>query len=304
MLKINNNLAQTGLRVLFVMQLLLRGPVSKAQIMEEISKNPNLKEVTADTVTLDINTLKSAGFEIISGNKSNNYCYELKLIPIKIKFTKKEMRVLLGTKKALFQFMDFRYIISLYEVFEKISKLIESDEQAESLLNFGNILRTNFKTLKELDVHCKHKNEIVVFYASPSGKKREMTLRCEKIEYSKKNDKLYLWGFCEQYGIVYLRTDHIKKIVKISKVNSQLDIKPRECLYKISNDCSVPVGINKDAKILKIEKDYVLIRQEYLSEFNLIQKILSCGSNLIEIQNEDINRKVLKIIQDVRGMYS
>ena len=75
MLKINNNLAQTGLRVLFVMQLLLRGPVSKAQIMEEISKNPNLKEVTADTVTLDINTLKSAGFEIISGNKSNNYCY-------------------------------------------------------------------------------------------------------------------------------------------------------------------------------------------------------------------------------------
>ena len=136
------------------------------------------------SVTLDINTLKSAGFEIISGNKSNNYCYELKLIPIKIKFTKKEIRVLLGTKKALFQFMDFRYIISLYEVFEKISKLIESDEQAESLLNFGNILRTNFKILKELDVHCKHKNEIVVFYASPSGKKREMTLRCEKIEYS------------------------------------------------------------------------------------------------------------------------
>ena len=77
-----------------------------------------------------------------------------------------------------------------------------------------------------------------------------------------------------------------------------------DTLYKISNDYSVPVGINKDAKILKIEKDYVLIRQEYLSEFNLIQKILSCGSNLIEIQNEDINRKVLKIIQDVRGMYS
>ena len=77
MLKINNNLAQTGLRVLFVMQLLLRGPVSKAQIMEEISKNPNLKEVTADTVTLDKNKKKSEGFEINSGNKSNNYRYEL-----------------------------------------------------------------------------------------------------------------------------------------------------------------------------------------------------------------------------------
>ena len=304
MLKINNNLAQTGLRVLFVMQLLLRGPVSKAQIIEEISNNPYLKEVTADTVTLDINTLKSAGFEIISGNKGNNYCYELKLIPIKIKFTKKEMRVLLKTKKALFRFMDFRYIISLYAVFEKISKLLEYDEQAEALLNFGNILRTNFKMLKELDVHCRHNNEIVIFYNSPSGKKREMTVVCKDIEYSKKNDKLYLWAECSEYGSVYLRTDHIKRIVKIVKVNSKLKNTHSQCLYKITNEGFDSLNLSTCAKVLSISDKCVLVKEEYFNEFNLIQNLLSYGDCLVEIENEAIRQKTLKVIQDVRELYN
>lgn len=304
MLKINNNIAQTGLRVLFVMQLLLRGPISKAQIIEEISKNPHLKDVTSDTVTMDINTLKSAGFEIASGNKGNNYCYELKLIPIKINLTKKEMRVLSGTKKALFQFTDYRYIIRIYEVFEKIAKMIESEEQAQSFLNFGNILRTNFKILKELEVHCKHNNEIEICYASPSGSGHNMAVVCQKIEYSKKNDKLYLWGECEKYGSVYLRTDHIKQIAKILKVNSDTKIKPKECIYRVLNDCCTRICLDGSVEILKISQKDILLREEYTNEFNLIQKILSYGDNLLEVENDEIRQKILKIVQDVRSMCS
>ena len=301
--KYNNNIAQTGLRILFVAQLLIKGPLPKAKIIEEIAKNPYLKNVTPDTITLDINTLKSVGFEIATGNKSNNYCYELKLVPVKIKFTKTELRALLNTKSAMFHFMDFRCIISLYEAFEKISKLLESDEQIQSILDFGNILKTDFKLLKELDVHAKHKNELLLVYDSPTGKKRRMSVICDRIEYSKKNDKLYLWGECSEYGTVYLRTDKIKKIVKIVKVNAKLKIPSKSCVYSILNKKDLPVNFEGGEKIVKYTSKYIQITEVYTNEFNLIQKLLSYGENLADVEDENIRAKLLETIKNVKEMY-
>ncbi len=304
MLKLDNNIAQTGLRVLFLMQLLLKAPISKAEILKEISMHPLLKNVAPDTITLDINTLKSAGFEIVSGNKGNNYCYELKLNPIKINFSKKEIRAFLLAKKAMFHFMDFRYVISVYETFCKISKLIESEEQAELLLNFGNILQTDFKILKELDVHVKHKNEITILYNSPSGRKREINILCTKLEYSKKNDKLYLWGESDDYGSVYLRCDHIKKIVKINKINSKTKIVLKSNVYSILNKNNSTISIDDNEKIIKITPEYIQIRNEYSNDFYLKQKLLSYGENLLDVDNKEVKEELIKIIQSVEEMYS
>ena len=301
MLKIDNNIAQSGFRVLFILQLLMKGPISKGQILNEISKNTLLKNVASDTITLDINTLKSVGFDISTGNKSNNYCYELKINPIKVKLSKREMKSLLITKKAIFHFMDFKYIISIYETFKKLARHIEFDEQLESLLNFGNILKTNFEILHELDVHVRHNNEIVIFYNSPSGKSREMKLICTKLEYSKKNDKLYLWGECDEYGVVYLRCDHIKKIMKITKINARSQLGSKKCVYKVSKKRNLPE--NDASKIIKITPEYIKIREEYSNDFYLKQKLLSYGSELIDVEDEKIKSELIKIIQDVEEMY-
>ena len=304
MLKTNNNIAQTGLRILFVLQLLMKGPVSKAQILHKISLNPNLKNVAPDTITLDINTLKAAGFDIIPGNKGNNYCYELKLSPIKIKLTKKEMRAISIAKKAVFHFMDFRYIVSLYKTFEKISKLIDSKEYIDVLLNFGNFLKTDFNLLRELDVHAKHKNEIVILYNSPSGAYREMTLECFEIKYSKRNDKLYLWGRCEEYGgAVYLRTDKIKKIIKITKINKTPPPVCKRCMYAIKRECGSPLELEDYEKITKITPGYILIKADYLNEFNFMQRLLSFGDNLVYIEDEELLNRVRNLIKEVAEMY-
>ncbi len=302
MLKIDNNIAQTGLRVLFILQLLMKGPISKSQILSEISKSLLLKNVASDTITLDINTLKSVGFDILTGNKGNNYCYELKINPIKVKLTKKEIKSLLITKKAMFHFMDFKYIISVYQTFKKLSVHIESKENAESLLNFGNILKTNFEILRELDVHARHNNEIVVFYNSPSGKSREIKLICTKLEYSRKNDKLYLWGECEEYGSVYLRCDHIKKIIKILRSNVNFKPETKKCVYSITKRRNVSFD-SKNEKIIKITPDCIKIREDYTSDFHLKQKLLSYGNELIEVEDEKIKGELINIIQGIEEMY-
>lgn len=305
MLKTDNNIAQTGVRILFVLQMLMKSPVSKAQILEKINTCSNLRSVTSDTITLDINTLKAAGFDIKSGNKGNNYCYELKLSPIKIKLTKNELRAISIAKKAMFYFMDFRYIVSIYQTFEKISKLIESKEHAEEILNFGNFLKTDFNLLKELDIHCKHKNEILISYNSPSKSLRQMSVKCLDIKYSKKNDKLYLWCDCKKRGgVVYLRADKIEKIIKIVKINADIDLPQNICVYSILRAQNAPLEVEDYEKIIKITPDYVQIRASYLNEFNFIQRLLSFGENLTYVSDEKLVIKLKKIIKNVREMYN
>lgn len=305
MLKTDNNIAQTGVRILFVLQMLMKSPVSKAQILEKINTCSNLRSVTPDTITLDINTLKAAGFDIKSGNKGNNYCYELKLSPIKIKLTKNELRAISIAKKAMFYFMDFRYIVSIYQTFEKISKLIESKEHAEEILNFGNFLKTDFNLLKELDIHCKHKNEILISYNSPSKSLRQLSVKCLDIKYSKKNDKLYLWCDCkERGGVVYLRADKIEKIIKIVKINADIDLPQNICVYSILRAQNAPLEVEDYEKIIKITPDYVQIRASYLNEFNFIQRLLSFGENLTYVSDEKLVIKLKKIIKNVREMYN
>lgn len=304
MIQPNNNIAQTGLRTLFVLQLLIKGPISKAQILHKISQNPHLKSVAPDTVTLDINTLKSVGFDIKTGNKSNNYCYELKLNPIKISLSIDEMRAITLAKRAMFDFMDFRYIISLYCTLEKISKLIESKEDVETILNFKNFLKIDIKLLKELDIHCRHNNEILIVYNSPSKTTKQMLVKCIELKYSKKNDKLHLWCECDEYeGVVYLRADKISQILKIVRFNDEPDIRLNECSYCVSRKPGSPLMLEDYEKIIKITPDYIRIRAEYLNNFNLIQRLLSFGEDLMFVDSLEIRKHLEELTYRIREMY-
>lgn len=305
MLKTSNNIAQTGLRTLFVLQLLIKGPISKNDIIEKIAQNPYLKNVAQDTITLDINTLKAAGFDIKTGNKSNGYCYELKLNPIKIKLSKSEIQAINITKKAMFDFMDFRYIVNIYSTFEKIVKFIFSKEDALSILNFGNFLKVDFTLLKELDVHCKHKNEIEILYQSPKNPNEVLPVKCIELKYSKKNDKMYLWCEADKYeGVLYLRADRIRKIVKILKFNNELKLNQKTVCYAIKRAQTSPLVLEDYEKIIKITANYILIRANYLNKFNLIQRLVSFGEDLIFVDSDEIKEELKSFVQEIEEMYN
>ena len=132
-----------------------------------------------------------------------------------------------------------------------------------------------------------------------------MSVKCLDIKYSKKNDKLYLWCDCkERGGVVYLRADKIEKIIKIVKINADIDLPQNICVYSILRAQNAPLEVEDYEKIIKITPDYVQIRASYLNEFNFIQRLLSFGENLTYVSDEKLVIKLKKIIKNVREMYN
>ena len=85
---------------------------SKGEICELINaKYPNLN-TSPDIIRLDINTLKSAGFDIEIGHKGNHYKYVLNWNPLNIKFTKSEIDIINQTKKSSQNKMVFQKHLS------------------------------------------------------------------------------------------------------------------------------------------------------------------------------------------------
>ena len=110
-----------------------------------------------------------------------------------------------------------------------------------------------------------------------------------------------MWGECDEYGGVYLRCDHIKKIIKVTKINARSQLGSKKCVYKVSKKRNLPE--NDASKIIKITPEYIKIREEYSNDFYLKQKLLSYGSELIDVEDEKIKSELIKIIQDVEEMY-
>ena len=88
-MELKQKVSTTGLRILSVLDILLKGPASKNEISDSLVKIPWIKNITKETIGLDINTLKSAGFEIENMGKSSQLPLQNQLEPDKIQINKK-----------------------------------------------------------------------------------------------------------------------------------------------------------------------------------------------------------------------
>lgn len=299
------NISQTGYRVLFILHLLMKAPHSKSEIIEKINKNPFLNDVTLDTIRLDINTLKSLGFCFKMGNRSNNFRYEIDLSPIKISLSKSELKILNIAKKTAMNFLDFDEILSIYETLEKISKLVEPSEELDELLNFGNYMYLDLKIVKELQKHCKEKNEIEIVYNSPINPNQTMRVVCHYLRCPKKKQKLHLWCTSDKYaGAVYLRVDKIKEIKALVRSGCVSEFEVKKCRYKIAHQTVLPYELEDFEQIVVLNDRFIEIEADYLNEFDFMQRLLGFGSDLIEISEGKIKKKFLSTLKKIQGVYA
>ena len=123
--------------MLLLLQLLMQGPLSKEDIIKSVEQNEYIKEISPDTIRLDINTLKNAGFEIENSIIGDKYVYILKSNPLEIKFSKEELNTLNRIKQVALDLWNWKDIISLYETLEKICHFINDEEIKNSILNWA-----------------------------------------------------------------------------------------------------------------------------------------------------------------------
>ena len=109
---INPKISSTGFRLFILLQLLMQENKTKAEIFDYFEKNYPTLNMSPDILRLDINTLKMAGFEIITGDRSEKYRHSLKWNPLKIHLTKNEWNTANSTRD---RYYVYRLMISKAE---------------------------------------------------------------------------------------------------------------------------------------------------------------------------------------------
>ncbi len=294
----------TGFRILYILDILLKGSVSKNEILDILSKKDDLEgNITKETIGLDINTLKSAGFEIENTGKSNNYRYKINWSPIKLKLGKKEMQVLLNTRDAIIEIEDWEDIVKLYGLFKKISNYIEDENTINELMNFGYFLNIDFEILKELNVLCKRKKEVKLLHKSQTGAIKEIAIKLKEIKYIA--SKLYITGTSPNYPDgIFLRIDNIIKILKILP-QKDLVKKPKAkiIVYKINPSIIDSISLLGEERILKQNKNFIQIELKSYNNFMALQRLLGYGRALIDIKNLDIKKEYLTNLKNMQKVY-
>ncbi|MCX4275657.1 MAG: WYL domain-containing protein [Candidatus Gastranaerophilales bacterium] len=306
-MELKQKASSTGFRVLFLLDLLLKAPLTKTDMVNELSKNPYVSNVSKETVRLDLNTLKSAGFEIQNLGRGKDYKYKINWSPIKFGITKKELRVLSRTKDAVIKLSDPFYIIKLYKLFEKISKAVEDENAVFELLNFRYFLEVDLQILNELYALTNRKKTVLLLYNSPNSSTKEIPVKLKEIKYT--GSKLHLIGTSEKYpDNTVLRVDNIVKIIKIlsKKEEKELFQKKgvRKTSYRINKECKNTMNLLLEEKIIKETFSYIETEVKSDNDFMVIQRLLSFGEDLISIKNKDIKEKYLNMLQNMYEIYN
>ncbi len=306
-MELKQKASSTGFRVLFLLDLLLKAPLTKTDMVNELSKNPYVSNVSKETVRLDLNTLKSAGFEIQNLGRGKDYKYKINWSPIKFGITKKELRVLSRTKDAVIKLSDPFYIIKLYKLFEKISKAVEDENAVFELLNFRYFLDINFQILNELYILTNRKKTVLLLYNSPNLGKKEIPVKLKEIKYT--GSKLHLIGTSEKYpDNTVLRVDNIVKIIKILSKKEEKELLQkkgaRKTSYRINKECKNTMNLLLEEKIIKETFSYIETEVKSDNDFMVIQRLLSFGEDLISIKNKDIKEKYLNMLQNMYEIYN
>ena len=295
----------TGLRLFLILQFLMQKNYSKSEICELIKERyPNLN-ISPDIARLDVNTLKSAGFDIEIGHKGNNYKYVLNWNPLRIKLSKSEIEIINQTKKSMMDLCDWHLIIDLFEIFKKIAKYIDDENIMEEFLNFGYFQDVNFDILNKLKTSCDRGHKVKIIYSGTQGD-RIIEAYSYKITHQKDNNKLYFWCFTdifENQDLIYLRIDKIKEIIEISKPKTKKMYEPKLCKY-VLNKKLLPYFLPDEVeKIIDLTEEYIVVESEILTEFYFIQKILSYGSACIWVEDKELREKIIEKLKDVRKIY-
>ena len=306
-----NNISKTGYRALFVLFKLLEAPRTREEILQLFSKDQILQnDISKDTVTITINTLKSAGCIISRPSQRTLNRYVLKYHPFNICLSLANIDALQSLRDTVITFQDLYLLIYLNNFYIKIAQLAP-DEEAKNLLIYKHpLIDINYEILNELIIYTKIKKQINICYDSPENRYENLQFVPEYLTFERA--KLYVWGYCKKYNeFAYLRVDRIKKLNLLSTENYMKNPveynKPIEkVIYKLKGYSALMYSENKEESIISNDNnsDYPITICAFVSnKFSFFQKILSYGTDCLIISPESAKSELLEHLKVIKAGY-
>lgn len=302
-------ISKTGYRALFLLLKLLESPRTRSEILECFKQDPVINsELTKDTVTNTINTLRKSGCIISRPNQRTNNKYVLTYHPFLPLLKQEQVYAIQSIRTSVVEAGDWELLISLNNFCFKLSKLV-SDISLKNILLYSHPLRNiNMKIFDELRTCCEEKKEISLKYFSSKNGEEVFDFVPEQITLESCN--FYVWGYSKKYKeYSYLRIDKIREL----SVFDSFCANQKQNDYKIiSFDVEfVLQGLSAllyeengdELFVQKIDNNKIKVKVVVNNKFSFYQKILSYGKDCKIISPDFAKEELLVFVQDMKKRY-
>lgn len=296
-----NLMSLTGYRTLVLLTLLMSAPKSNDEINDCFLNNQYIKEkFSNDTLRIYINSLRAIGCEITRADKSNNRKYELKSHPFDYDIPKGQLKALAKLYKNIYDKIDVREVIEVENFFKKLSSFVKNENTKEYLRNISMLKNIDELILKDLILHCKNKNQIVILYNSPKSGEKEIEVIADKLSF--KSEKLYFWGDNITHAEhSYFRVERILKIsnIKIKKSEEQFPL--TKVIYELRNQNNY--SPKSDETILEASNGKIIVEANAKNDFSLMQRILYMEEDCRVISPKSFKTELLNKLEVMKESY-
>ena len=306
-----NNLSKTGYRALFLLFKLIEAPRTAEELINLVSVDPILKnDISKDTITLTINTLRKAGCVITRPTWKSGCKYILKSHPFSTKLSQENINTLQILRDSISTLGDWQLLLQINKFYEKIAHLAPDTESKDLLLYKHALKNVDYQILNELVLYSQLKKTINFCYDSPKHGVEDIDFIPEKITFE--NEKLYVWGYHIKYDkVCFLRVDKISHICLLTDINIKKQCKFCEentnCItYKLKGYSATMYSENNNEIIVcsDSKKEYSLTIKAYIkNRFNFFQRLLSYGTDCVIISPESAKTDFLQVLKNIKEGY-
>lgn len=293
----------TGYRTLLILKSLMLKSYTIDELVEIVKKDSiTNKAVSKDTVRLAINTLKSAGCEILRPNKANNYKYQLINHPFSLSLNKKDLQVLIKLRDKLAEKLNYNSIFVLNDLYDKLISLTLDEEQINYINDSQLLKNINKKILKEISNPQIIGKKVQIRYLSPNYGEEDIDVIPQKITYE--SGKLYLRCYIFKYAKnSMLNFDRILKLNGVDLFNKYDIDSSFEVIYELFGNSLHTFKLQKDEKIILKTDELIRISAIVDNEFIFIQRLLLFGSDFKIISPSSFKEKLIDKIKLIQKGY-
>lgn len=307
-----NNLSKTGYRALFLLLKLIEAPRTAEELMSLISVDPILKnDVSRDTITVTINTLRKAGCVITRPTWKTGSKYILKLHPFNMHLSHENIAILQTLRESISTLGDWQLLIRVNKLYAKIAHLAPDTDSRDLLLYKHALKDVDYQVLNELILYSKLNKTVNFCYDCPKHGLEDIDFTPEKITFE--NEKLYVWGYHQKHNKVsFLRVDRISNVCLLTDISIEEKCTPPEentgsITYKLKGYSATMYSENNNEVIICCDSksEYPLTIKAYAeNRFNFFQRMLSYGTDCVITAPEGAKRDFLRVLKDIKEGYS